>query len=205
MQAKLAQKIVQLKDADLALRDKLIQRGELSNGYHPEMERLHLANAAALDEIISAIGYPTVDKVGQEASEAAWLIIQHAISRPAFMRKCRDLLEMAAAAGQASPLNLAYLSDRIAVYEGQPQRYGIQFDWDANGEMSPQPYDDLVLVNQRREALGLNTLEEQTAVMRARVEAEGEQAPVDHVKRQRAYNDWLRMVGWRGCPHSARQ
>ena len=65
--------IINLKNTDLELRDKLIESGELSEGYNKEMERLHLYNAQVLDEIIDKIGYPTIDKVGKEASEAAIL------------------------------------------------------------------------------------------------------------------------------------
>jgi len=48
-----------------------------------------------LNDIIEKIGYPTVEKVGEEASEAAWLIIEHSIGQPNFMRKCAELLEKA--------------------------------------------------------------------------------------------------------------
>ena len=46
-------------------------------------------------EIINATGYPTIDKVGKEASEATWLIIQHSIGQPEFMKKCAKQLEIA--------------------------------------------------------------------------------------------------------------
>lgn len=58
---KKALEIIALKNADLALRDR--------------------------------IGYPTEDRVGKEAATAAWLVIQHAIEQPDFMKKCRKLLE----------------------------------------------------------------------------------------------------------------
>lgn len=47
------------------------------------MEQLHNRNAKILNDIIEAIGYPTIDKVGKEASEAAWLVIQHSIGQSA--------------------------------------------------------------------------------------------------------------------------
>ncbi|MEM1359697.1 MAG: hypothetical protein AAGF89_15950, partial [Bacteroidota bacterium] len=103
---KMASQIIQLKEADLALRDKLMQSGQLDEGYHPEMEQLHHHNAAKLAEIIENIGYPTADKVGKAASEAAWLVIQHAISRPAFMKKCAKLLAEAVNEQLAEPKSL---------------------------------------------------------------------------------------------------
>ena len=191
-----AKRLIQLKDDDLALRKTLIDNGELGEDYHPAMEALHNRNADYLDEIIATIGYPTIEKVGQEANDAAWLIIQHAIARPDFMRKCLGLLEEAVARKQADPKHLAYLSDRIAVYEGRAQRYGTHFDWDENGKMSPRPFDDLAKVNQRRRSLGLNTLQEQTAIMRQQAKKENQIPPKDLEIRRRKFLAWKRSVGW---------
>lgn len=69
----IAKKILELQQADLDLRNKLVQQGQMGNGYHPEMEQLHTQNANALNAIIDSIGYPTIAKVGQQASEASWL------------------------------------------------------------------------------------------------------------------------------------
>lgn len=192
----IAQKIIALKRADDQLRAELIAKGVLSSGYHPDMEALHNANASALQAIMDQIGYPTTDKVGEEASNAAWLIIQHAIGQPDFMKKSAELLEQAVGANKANPVALAYLTDRIAVFEGKPQLYGTQFDWDEQGELNPNPVDDLDKVNHRRDALGLNTLEEQTAIMRQRAQAEHEGPPQDLAERKREYDEWRRSVGW---------
>jgi hypothetical protein len=75
----ISEKIIALKNADFTLRKQLIDSGELGAGYHQEMEKLHLKNAATLDAIINKIGYPTIPKVGKDASAAAWLVIQHSV------------------------------------------------------------------------------------------------------------------------------
>jgi len=193
----IADKIINLKNADLTLRDKLIKSGELSAGYNEKMKAMHNHNAQVIDEIIDDIGYPTIDKVGEEASEAAWLIIQHAIGQPDFMRKCAKLLELAVNEDKAKPINLAYLKDRIAIQQGTPQLYGTQFDWDENGEMSPSPVDDVKNVNQRRKSIGLNTLEEQTQMIRRRTEKENEFPPSDYAERKNEIDTWRKSVGWR--------
>ncbi|WP_158856434.1 DUF6624 domain-containing protein [Lunatibacter salilacus] len=185
-----------LRDADLALRDKLVPSGQLFDGYHSEMEKLHLRNADCLNQFIERIGYPTTDKVGEEASEAAWLVIQHAISLPAFMVKCRTLLEVAVLENKANPKNLAYLTDRIAVLSGEPQLYGTQFDWDENRELSPNLYDDLDKVNYRRKAIGLNSLEDQTILIRNQAKSEKRSSPVDFENRKQEYEAWRKSVGW---------
>ncbi len=192
----ITEKIISLKNADLELRDQLIRSGELGNGYHEEMQALHNKNAEILEEIIDHIGYPTTEKVGIEASEAAWLVIQHAIGSPDFMRKCLKLLENSVSKTKVETINMAYLSDRIAVFEGRPQLYGTQFDWDENGQLSPNIYDDLNKVNERRKSLGLNSLEEQTASIRNRTQKENQQPPADLKQRNEEMEAWKKSVGW---------
>lgn len=192
----IAEKIIDLKNADLALRDKLVQNGQLSKGYNEEMKELHNRNAKTLNDIIDTIGYPTVDKVGKEASEATWLIIQHSIGQPEFMKKCAELLEIAVRENKAGPINLAYLTDRIAVFEGKPQLYGTQFDWDEIGELSPNPIDNLTKVNKRRKSIGLNSLEEQTEIIRRQAQTENQTPPTDFEKRKGEIKEWKKMVGW---------
>jgi hypothetical protein len=192
----IAKTIIDLRDSDLALRNDLIQKGQLGEGYHEEMEKMHRYNAEVLKDIIDQIGYPDIDKVGKEASDAAWLVIQHAIGLPDFMKMCQELLKQAVAEKKADPLHLAYLSDRIAVLERKKQRYGTQFDWDDSGKMNPNPYDDLVKVNQRRIELGLNTLEEQTAIIRQNVQEEHQAPPKDLNKRKKEMDEWRKKSGW---------
>jgi hypothetical protein len=192
----IAAKIIELKNSDLALRDKLIQSGKLSEGYNEEMKDLHNINAKTLNEIIDTIGYPTTDKVGKEASEAAWLIIQHSIGQPDFMKKCVKILEGAVSENKANSKNLAYLTDRVEVFEGKPQLYGTQFDWDENGELSPNAFDDLNKVNERRKSIGLNTLEEQTEIIRIQAKNENQSPPTDFENRKQEVEEWKRNVGW---------
>lgn len=110
------------------------------------------------------------------------------------MRECEKLLTEAVEANETDPRQLAYLSDRISMFEGKPQRFGTQFDWDEGGRMHPCAYDDLKAVNERRAAIGLNTLEEQTAIMQERTK--GQPPPRDFAERRRVYDAWRRRVGW---------
>lgn len=193
---KFAEKIIALKNADLALRDKLVQSGQLNEGYNEEMKALHNRNAKILTNIIDTLGYPTIDKVGKEANEATWLVIQHSIEQPEFMKKCVSLLENLVGEDKTYLKNLAYLTDRIAVFEGKPQRYGTQFDWDENQHLSPNLFDDLSKVNERRKAIGLNSLEEQTKIIRKQAENENQSPPTDFEKRKQEMEKWKKAVGW---------
>lgn len=188
--------IIKLKEDDLKFRNQLIADSKLNDGYHPDMEAIHIKNASVLNEIIDEIGYPTIEKVGKQANDAAWLIIQHAISIPEFMKKCKKMLEIEVENGKASPLQMAYLSDRISVFKGQVQLYGTQFDWDENGQLTPNSVDDVSLVNQRRQLLGLNTLEQQTEMMNQIAKSENQTPILDDDKRKSEILNWRKKVGW---------
>lgn len=192
----IAELIIELKNADLALREKLVQSSQLNNGYNKEMRELHNSNTKILSDIIDKIGYPSIDKVGKEANEATWLIIQHAIEQPEFMRKCAKLLEKEVSQNKADPKSLEYLTDRIAVFEGKEQLYGTQFDWDEHGNLSPNPFDDINKVNKRRQSIGLNTLEEQTELIRRQAKNEKQSPPSDFENRKQEFEKWKRDVGW---------
>jgi hypothetical protein len=192
----IADNLIEMQNADLACREKLVQNGQLGEGYNEEMKELHEKNAKILNNIIDTIGYPTIDKVGIKANEAAWLIIQHSIGQPELMKKCAALLKSAVRENKASPQNLAYLTDRIAVFEEKLQLYGTQFDWDENGNLSPNPYDNLTKVNERRKSIGLNTLEEQTELIRIQAKNENQSPPKDLEKRKQEIEQWKKNVGW---------
>jgi hypothetical protein len=183
--------------ADLETRTRLARSGELFRNYHPEMEKLHLENAALLERAIDAIGWPGRASVGDEAAGAAFLILQHAISRPDLQRRGLSLLLDAIPQGQANALDAACLCDRIAVFEGREQMFGTQFDWDADGLMSPVPIRDPAEVDERRASVGLAPMAETIAQMRARAAAEGDQAPADLQQRRAEFEAWARRVGWR--------
>jgi hypothetical protein len=192
----IADNLIEMQNADLACREKLVQNGQLGEGYNEEMKELHEKNAKILNNILDTIGYPTIDKVGIKANEAAWLVIQHSIGQPELMKKCAALLKSAVRENKAGPQNLAYLTDRIAVFEEKLQLYGTQFDWDENGNLSPNPYDNLTKVNERRKSIGLNTLEEQTELIRIQAKNENQSPPKDVEKRKQEIEQWKKNVGW---------
>ena len=192
----IAELLIEMRNADLAVRERLIQNGQLGKGYYPEMKKVHLRNTKQLEQIIQKIGYPTQVLVGQEASEAAWLIVQHSIEQPTFMKKCLQLLEVEVQNHQVSAKDLAYLGDRIAVLEGKPQCYGTQFDWNDQGQLVPNEIENPSEVNQRRSAIGLTTLEEQTALIRHQAELENQNPPTDWWSRKLEIDRWKRSVGW---------
>lgn len=187
---------------DAALRDRdtrarLAATGALFDGYHPEMEAVHLENAALLERIIDHIGWPGRGKVGDDGAGAAFLIVQHAISRPDLQRRGLALILDAIEHNQANPLDAAYLSDRIASFEDAPQVFGTQFDWDENGQLSPRPVRDPATLDERRASVGLPPMAETIAAIRANAAADSEKPPADLAQRRADFEAWARRVGWR--------
>ncbi len=118
------------------------------------------ARTARLVEILDEHGWPGFDLVGEDGSTAAWLIAQHADTYVELQERALELLRAAVADGQASPGDLAYLEDRVAVKRGEDQLYGTQITCDAgNGPPVPQtPIADEANVDERRAEAGLPPL-----------------------------------------------
>jgi hypothetical protein len=161
------------------------------------MEAVHQRNAVRLAEIIAMRGWPDRAVAGEDGEAAAWLIVQHAIGAPEFQRRGLAVLQEVAAGGAAPRSQVAYLEDRIRTFEGLPQRYGTQHDWDAQGELNPLPVEDAARVDERRRAVGLGPLAEQTARLRAEAAAANETSPLDWEERQAQFVAWARQTGWR--------
>jgi hypothetical protein len=189
--------LLQMLDEDQQVRAELVADGSLFDGYHPRMRAVHEGNAERLATILDQWGWPGEPQVGHDGARAAWLMVQHAIGRPAFQREALDALRLAATRGEVPALQPALLEDRIRTLEGRPQRYGTQFDWDESGELSPLPVEDPENVDARRQAIGLGPLEESIHAQRLAAAAEGERPPGDWHARRRGMEVWLREVGWR--------
>jgi hypothetical protein len=191
----LRRELLALRAEDLRVREEVLSGASVYAGYHPRMEEVHRRNAARLKEIIAAHGWPGRSLVGEDGSVAAWFIAQHAIGEPEFQRRALGLLREALARGEVSPAAPAYLQDRICYFEGRPQVYGTQFDVGEDGILRPYLIADPEHVNERRRAVGLNTIEERTSEMRAGHQPEPD--PEARARYEQSYGDWLRRVGWR--------
>ena len=169
MNTELARELGEMAERDQQLLQELFETGELpSEEYHPQMRALHESNTSALKEIITKYGWPGISLVGAEGAESAWLIAQHAVSDTKFMSDCIELLKIAMAAGDVEGWQLAFLEDRVRTMSGKDQIYGTQFNVDEEGWPTPFPITEPETVNERRKALGLNSLEERLEEMRER-------------------------------------
>ena len=188
-------RLLEMWEQDRQVRAELAETGELFEGYAPRMQRVHDENADALEYIIEKDGFPSISAVGEDGAEAAWRIVQHAIAKPDFMRQSLLLIRDAAAHGEANPQHVAYLHDRICAFEGRPQLYGTQFDWDEKGQMSPYPVDNAGLVEERRAVLGMESFAELIERVRTEMERAGA-VPPDYEKRRAEQHAWALKVGW---------
>jgi hypothetical protein len=152
---------------DKALHDELIgmlERDQADREGTPQSES-DQARTARLKEIIRTRGWPTFALVGEDGGNAAWAIAQHSDLDPTFQQEALDLLRVAVAARQASPGNLAYLEDRVAVGKGEPQVYGTQIGCGPDGPVPATPIRDEPGVERRRAEAGLPTLASYLAEM----------------------------------------
>ena len=155
------------RETDQAIRDtliRIIQRGggritQPDSAVELRMRAIDSANTTWLKQIVAEHGWPGRSLVGQEGADAAYLIAQHAIHDPEFQAEALRLMEEAYRAGEMDGSQVAYLTDRVAVQAGRPQRYGSQFKI-RDGVIVIDPIEDSATVDERRAAVGLPPLAE---------------------------------------------
>jgi len=143
----LSDEILLMADADREMRNRVMENVE---NYEAELDK---QNTERLKQIVSEVGWPTISKVGKEAAQGAWLIVQHADHDPAFQEECLRL--MREGGEDVNPPDVAYLEDRVRVNTGRKQLYGTQWYVNDAGESVPRPIEDPENLEQRRAEAGL--------------------------------------------------
>ncbi|MDU0369295.1 DUF6624 domain-containing protein [Hymenobacter endophyticus] len=131
------------------------------------LEDVEKANYArhqpVLEAIIRRFGYPGFKEVGEKSANNFWLLVQHADAHPDFQRRILKLMLAEVQRKNASAVNYAYLTDRVAVNAGNPEEYGTQVVYEGVGTPTakavPKSLRDPARVNQRRAAIGMEPLE----------------------------------------------
>lgn len=113
--------------------------------------------------------------------------------RTGLLRDCLARLRVAEKKGDVPAWQVAYLDDRIRIYEGRPQRYGTQFDIDEDGAAVPYIIEEPETVDERRQSIGLEKLAERMRNIPCATPLDSE----TRAKRQSAFEKWLYRVGWR--------
>lgn len=147
---------------ELDQRDRL-NAGNYITGAQKDSVIAHMALQDSLDllrvtVILDSAGWLGPDEIGATASQALFLVLQHADAKPAIQAEYLPVMREAVAEGKARPDELAMLEDRVAVNHGRPQIYGSQIGW-KDGKGYVKPMEDEEHVNERRVAVGLEPLE----------------------------------------------
>jgi len=192
----LQQELFQVMDNDAALREELMAECESSEEYLQKIEELSTQNGLWLHKVLDKYGWPGIKEVEIEGADAAWYIAQNAIALPNTMRYALSLLKTAVINNNAPAWHLAFLEDAILFFEGKPQIYGTQFDWDREGNMVPYNIAEADSVDERRLSVGLNTLADRKREIVLELIDADEQAPENFNERKKQFEQWRRVVGW---------
>ncbi len=121
-----------------------------------------------VEEIVQLYGWPTIAMVGEKASEAAFLIVQHA--NPSDIKRYLPMVVAAAQRGEIKRKWAAMMVDRHLLNTDGVQLYGTQFS--RNGKrnkvtgivewtpLAPEPVVDEENLAARRKTVGLEPIEE---------------------------------------------
>jgi hypothetical protein len=85
---------------------------ELGDG-HPRVQALREANARELELVVDEDGWPIPAEAGEEGSRAALQIAIHAVTRPAFQRRCLTMMKAAARRGELPMEQMAEMEGAI--------------------------------------------------------------------------------------------
>jgi len=168
MNEALRNELIARADKDQELLQSVKDAGELMDDEcHPKLRQLHEENTKRAKEVLREGGWPAISQVGEEGSDAMWLVVQHSVLEPEFMLSCVPELERLVQEGEAKCWQLAFLQDRALMLQEKPQIYGTQHVLDSSGELQPYKLANPEAVDKRREAVGLDPLEERTQFLRA--------------------------------------
>ena len=158
MNEELRDELLRRKEEEQRLRSEWVERPDDAQLVE-HIAEIDAQNIAWLEKIIEEQGFPGLSDVNEDGIQALFLLIQHSPSL-AFQKKCLPLMEQAVQKGESAPGYVAYLTDRILLHEEKPQIYGTQCRSLENGEIGSYPIEDEEHVNERRQAIGFDSIEE---------------------------------------------
>lgn len=126
------------------------------NALGDEMQRLDSINLVKVKQIIDTFGWPGVDSVGRRGNSTVFLVIQHAGLET--QEEYLPIMRKAVKDGNAYGRDLAMLEDRVALANGQPQKYGTQVYRMGGSPWFLRPLQDPDSVDIWRKEVGLGRL-----------------------------------------------
>jgi hypothetical protein len=155
----LAKRLIAMQHADQSMRRAAIA------GFSAWDHDLDHKQTEELKRMINRHGWPTISLVGEAASHAAWVLVQHADHDPDFQMCALKMMEdiRLVTPDDVSWHDVAYLTDRILVHNlKKPQWFGTQHYLNQKGKLVPFTIEDKKHVNKRRIEYGLETLAQNT-------------------------------------------
>jgi len=149
--------LLRRRTVDVEMRNKFLEDRTLFD------DSVDIENTIFLKDLINTSGWPKISEVGPEASEATWLLVQHADLDPEFQQQCLNLMKELPE-GEISKRNIAYLEDRVLVAQSKPQLYGTQF-YDEGDKLFVREIEDRPNLDPRRELMGLEPFAKYEKIM----------------------------------------
>jgi RNA polymerase sigma factor (sigma-70 family) len=147
--------------ADQAVRADLVGDPQKANDPKKvkEMVKVDSDNTAYLVKTVKEVGWIDVPRFGKEASDAAFLLVQHSANVP-LMLAALPLIEKDVQAKRLDGQPFALLYDRLQLMTGGKQRYGTQLGANDKDEPVVPAVEDRAKVDQYRKELGMVPLAE---------------------------------------------
>lgn len=160
----LALVLQKIYDSDQSHRKKITETSTTYGWDSQEMTKLNQdmrlndsINLILIKNIIEKHGWLGKTKIGKKANTTYWVVIQH--SDTTTMKEYFPIMKTAVENGEASRIHLAYLEDRILMFQNKKQIYGTQFQVDKkNGKQTMYQVENKEKLNERRKSVGLYEL-----------------------------------------------
>jgi hypothetical protein len=157
--------------SELARKRDLDQAVRKDRRRRDEMARVDADNTTYLKSVVTDVGWIDVERFGQAAANAAFLLVQHSGDMPLMMAALPEI-ERDVRAGKADAQNFALLYDRTQLMSGGKQRYGSQLRENEDGELVVYRLEDPDRVDALRRELGLTPLRDYLALFGREVKIE---------------------------------
>lgn len=127
--------------------------------YQKIYKKNHAINEEKIKNLLDEYGWPDGDRIGEMGNRTICNVLQH--SSPEVRVAYLPLMKQAVNDGNLTPDYLARAEDRIATDQGRLQIYGGQMKYyPETKSFNVWPVYDPENINQRRAAIGLNSIEE---------------------------------------------
>jgi hypothetical protein len=124
------------------------------------------ADKILLKTLFKENGFLGYSEVGEQSSHNFLQMVQRFDADSTFQQEVLAEMKKHIAKINASPIEFAYLTDRVNLNQGKPQVYGTQLKINEKGtSYEPKMVIDPQNLNKRREEIGLGTIEEAILIM----------------------------------------